>query len=336
LHGPTHAGARRARPLADHAAIGLLSLTLLASCGGQPAPAPAAAAQPAPLAGAASPVGGSQLLALLPRPGTPDGWSRAKAPQAFGADDLWEFIDGAAETYLAFGFQEALSSGFSSGGVDVVLDIYRMADSLHAYGIFMQEIPPSPGIIDLGRGAYAGSNVVVFWKGSCYVKVTAPAADRPGQARLVALARAVADRLPDGDALPPEIGWLQMPGLAPMSIRFVPKDVLGQGYLVNAFQAQYTSGTGGATLVVIPFDTPAAATAALARYRAFVAANGRIRTALKRPGDEGFAGDAGFHGRLVAVRSGSRLLVVLGATDDAAATGLAAACITRAASTKRP
>jgi hypothetical protein len=313
-------------------------LLSLVACGGQPASKPAAS--PAPAAAAAadavSASGGSQLLGIIPPPGTPEGWSRTKPPQAFGADDLWEFIDGAAETYLAFGFQEALSAGHAFGGTEVTVEVYRMAGSLNAWGIFMQELPPSAGFLQLGRDGYAGSNVVVFWKGACYVKLTAPAADRPGQARLVALARAIADRLPEGDPLPPEIAWFPPDGLTPHSVRLVPKDILGQGYLANGFQAQYEVPTGACTLVVVPFDTPAAAAAALDRYGSFLASDGKARIALKGPGNGGFSGDAGFHGQVVALRFGARLVFALGAAGRPAATALAAGYITRASAARQP
>jgi hypothetical protein len=296
----------------------------LAACGRQSA-APPAAATPAstPQADARG------ALALLPPAGTPPGWTRSKAPQSFGPDNLWEFIDGAAETYLAFLFQEAVTAGYSRGGAEVTVEVYRMADALHAYGIYMQEIAPAASFVATGAEGYVNGNVLNFWKGACYVKITAPAVDRPGADQLSALARAVADRVPDAGPLPVELASFPADHLAPHSIRYIPKDVLGQGYFTNGFEASYKDGPKDYRLVVVCLGSAQDATAALARYRSFVGGSGRLRPGRPTAGDAGFAGDDQLHGGLLAVRSGPRILVVLGAPSDAVASALASGFLAR-------
>ena len=92
-------------------ALCLLACVALASvvpgCAGKEASSvPAGAAVPAD---ASLPATARQVLTWLPGDKPVAGWKRTKAPQVFGPDNLWEFIDGAAETYLTFGFQELVS-----------------------------------------------------------------------------------------------------------------------------------------------------------------------------------------------------------------------------------
>ena len=171
----------------------------LSACGGsQPGstPPPASAA---PAAAAAD----TGLVAYLPAIGALAGWTRSKPPQAYSADNLWEFIDGAAETYVGFGVQDALSAGYTFGGADVSIEIYEVSDSLHAFGIYTQERPPAPRAVPVGAEGYLNSNVLIFWKGPCYVKLIAAEADKPGSAALATLAGAISEKLPGGAPLPP-------------------------------------------------------------------------------------------------------------------------------------
>jgi hypothetical protein len=295
-----------------------VALGLAACRGAQPtSPPPAPAAAPT-----ISATVESGLAAYLPPAGALAGWTRSKPPQTYSADTLWEFIDGAAETYVDFGFEDALSVGYANGGADVGIEIYRMADSLHAFGVYTQERPPAPQAVAVGAEAYANSNVLNFWKGSCYVKLIAPRPDQPGLAAMTTLARAISDKLPEGGPLPRELTAFPPKNLVPHSIKFLPKDVLGQRDLTNGFEASYQDGQTLVRLVVIPFATPGDATAAFRRYRGFVAGGGKVRTAATKVGDEAFAGDDRFSARVFGARSGPVVAISIGAASDGAASWL--------------
>jgi hypothetical protein len=297
---------------------GLTTTFALTACRGQQPAAP----PPSTSAAAAASVVETGLAAYLPPAGSLAGWARSKPPQAYSADTLWEFIDGAAETYVGFGFQDALSVGYTNGEAEVGIEIYQMADSLHAFGIYAQERSPTPQVVTAGAEGYANSNVLNFWKGPCYVKMIASRPDRPGLAAMTALARAIGDRMPGGAPLPRALTGFPPKNLVAHSIKFVPKDILGQRDLTNGFEASYQDGQAISRLIVIPFATPEDATAALKRYRAFVSAGGKVRAAVQKAGDEAFSGDDRFSGRVCAVRSGPVVAICVGALSDGAASSL--------------
>jgi hypothetical protein len=293
----------------------------LSACGSsQPGSAPPPASE-APVAAGPADTG---LAAYLPAAGAPAGWTRSKPPQAYSADNLWEFIDGAAETYVGFGVQDALGAGYTFGGADVSIEIYEASDSLHAFGIYTQERPPAPQAVPVGAEGYLNSNVLIFWKGPCYVKLIAARPDKPGSPALTALASAISEKLPGGAPLPRELAAFPRKNLVPHSIKLVPRDVLGQSYFVNGFEAGYQDGSVASRLIVIPCATPPEATASLGRYRAFAGHGGKTRTPSPRVGDEAFAADDRYSGRVVAVRSGATLVISVGAASDAAGSTLIA------------
>jgi hypothetical protein len=293
----------------------------LGACGGSQPGSPPPSAAAAPGAAVAADTG---LAAYLPAAGTLAGWTRSKPPQVYTADNLWEFIDGAAETYVGFGVQGALSAAYTFGGADVGIELYEMSDSLHAFGIYTQERPPAPQPVQVGAEGYAVSNVLIFWKGPCYVKLIATRPEKPGSAALAALAVAISEKLPAGEPLPRELAAFPKSNLVPHSIKLVPRDVLGQSYFANGFEAGYQNGPLASRLVVIPCATPSDAATSLGRYRAFVGHGEKTRALSARVGDEALAADDRYNGRIVAVRSGAILVISVGAASDAAGSALIA------------
>jgi hypothetical protein len=51
-------------------------------------------------------------------------------------DNLWDYIDGAADTYLAFGFENLHIAEYSKGKNIIKVEIYKHPDNVQAFGIY--------------------------------------------------------------------------------------------------------------------------------------------------------------------------------------------------------
>ncbi len=106
----------------------------------------------------------------------------------YDRDTLYEFIDGAADAYLARGFQRCVATTFTfaapAGEVEVAAEVYRFTDAAGARSQLAAERPgaarPLAGLAD----AWSDDNVLVSTRGVDYLKVTALA---PGEAAARAL-----------------------------------------------------------------------------------------------------------------------------------------------------
>ncbi len=305
-------------------AVAVATTVVLGSCSREgKAPAEPVANGPGGTAAAVAVAGASDPLpavASAPLPASAAGWTRSGAPKRYDAGDLWEYIDGAAEQFNAYGFEELTTATYAHpAGATATVDVYRMADPLNAFGIYAQETNPRAGLVAVGVEGRASVNAVNFWSASSYVKiVSTPARDtfRPG---MIALAEALAGGLGPAGQPPAQLRLFPPKGLVPGSVKYTPADILGQRDFKNGFEAQYQTGPQPSTLVLVPFETPEGARAALGRYESFLAKSGQPPKRLAKPGDGGFSAHDSFSGLIVAARSGRWLTISVGAPDESAA-----------------
>lgn len=261
----------------------------------------------------ALPESSQQLLALLPANDEVPGWSLKGNPKFAGPASLWELIDGAAEGYLTYGFQEVVSAHFSAASHELVVDVYRMRDSLNAFGIYAQERNPAAQFVKEGVEGYVTGMTLNFWAGDYYVKITGFEEQVETQHAMQAIASAIVRKIGPAGSAPAEIAWFPTANQIPHSVTYVPKDVLGQSSLTNAFEARYQAGSAEYRLLVADLQNADSAAQAFADYRQFLSGQGRPTTDLPVPaGDEGFTGEDGFYGQVMAARSGRHIVIALG------------------------
>jgi len=282
----------------------------LSSCAREKPAVQEQAAEPAAASGVSP-----HLLALLPANNEVAGWSMTQKPRSFRAGDLYEYIDGAADGFIAYGFQEVANADYkqAGSGYETVVDIYEMKDPLNAFGKYAEERNPSYPFLKIGNEGYSGGTAVNFWSGPYYVKIAAFDENDAVRQEMVKLAQAVAAKVKNPGGEPSALLWFPKANQLPHTALYIPKDVLAQSYLGNGFEIKYKTGGKEYKILLINMETSDAARDALARYRRFVATAGKDVKDIRSPADGGFSGKDSFYGSMAAARSGSRIAVVLGA-----------------------
>jgi len=71
------------------------------------------------------------------------GWVLRETPRTFTTENLYEYIDGNADLFLAYGFTHAAVGDYvpTAGEGWISVDIYDMGAPLHAFGIYQAEKP---------------------------------------------------------------------------------------------------------------------------------------------------------------------------------------------------
>lgn len=224
-----------------------------------------------------SPPGLATLGAALARELGP---FRATSPdEIYDETSIFEYIDGAAEVYLAYGMQNCLARRYEHPKGGLVLDVFAMRDAAGAYGAFTYD--QDGEALEIGQGALLRPGWLTFWQGRYFVSLTAEGEDEEHRQGTLALARAAAAALGPAAPLPQLLQRLPTAGLLPRSVRYLRHpsilgthlplslgDPLGLARDAEAVLGRYE---GGALLLVVRYPDAARATAALEKAQQLLA-----------------------------------------------------------------
>jgi hypothetical protein len=156
----------------------------------------------------------------------------------------------------------------------LVAEIYQMDTDEEAFGIYAAELSPGERPVDIGVQGYVSSNVVNFWQGPYYVKLTSYSAAPGIESALVEFGTAIEARMEDGSSEPPLLDVFPEKDRVHSSERFVPRNFLGQPFLNRGYRVDYDSRGIRYQLVLVEFDSPNQASDGLARYTQFLETQG--------------------------------------------------------------
>ena len=132
-----------------------------------------------------------------------DGWKQAGQPQLFSPETLYEYIDGGADLYLKYEFQELKVAEYQNDKkASVTVEVYRHRDANHAFGIYSQERLSNANFLEIGAQGYIESGFLNFIKGSSYVKLSSDNAGADDQETLLAFARRLSQEVEGRSSLP--------------------------------------------------------------------------------------------------------------------------------------
>ena len=132
----------------------------------------------------------------FPSTGSVAGWEKSGETRTFAAKDLYQYIDGDAEQYVAAGVVTASTADYKfQGGLEATADVYTMGDAGGSGKIFAKELTSDGKTVALGDGGVSHSGSVVFHKGTYLVRIVAYQLKPGSQEALLLLARAIEAKL---------------------------------------------------------------------------------------------------------------------------------------------
>jgi hypothetical protein len=211
-------------------------------------------------------------------------WTSVESTERYDPQTIFSYIDGHAEVYLAYGMRGCLARRYlpSTGDVAIVLDVFLMASSEDAYGVFTHGQEGDP--ISLGQGALARANWLSFWKGRFYVSVYAEDEADGAQDAVVALGRLVDQAIAEEGSRPALLECLPQEGLDPRSVRFFHDRQLLL-YHVPGLRGHPLATDGQNPTVVARFHREGARALLLVTDRQSLDAARAAETAARRNGD---------------------------------------------------
>ena len=155
------------------------------------------------------------------------GWKWDEKEIKYNSRTLFDYIDGAAELYLAYGFHNLTVRRFEkSNQPPITLELYEMASSEDAYGVFSFE--QQDEAIGIGQGSEFGGGLLRFWKGKYFVSIYADGEGVEVESTILKTGRAAANSIRATGPEPKLIDFIPVKdlGLVDKSVRYLKSHVL--------------------------------------------------------------------------------------------------------------
>lgn len=217
------------------------------------------------------------IAAMLPLADIPAGWTLgkpgAKHLETFNAENLFEKIDGRAESFIQYQVQGMAYAFYTPVGDDeneVQVYIFDMSNPLQALGKYGSE-KPADGvkILPLGTEGYASAGSTLFYADRYYTQIVSTKDDPKFADFALTLAKRIAAmQIPktapgsgpeSKKTTPQEVFALLPKEPAQSSPKFAAQDVFGYGFLTDVFMADFGQAKGKFQGFIRPYASGAEA-----------------------------------------------------------------------------
>jgi len=234
--------------------LGCLILALvLVGCGGKPA----------------------ALSGAFPGADAVPGWTPAGDAETFDSENLYDLVNGQAESFFAYGFEQVAVRHYENAeGTRLDVEVWQLATPADAYGLFTAQRAGTPATIGNDGDADPGRRLA-FWQDRYVAHVRA--SQDVDDADLQSLAEAVSAALPSGGERPALMDHLTPDGLVAHSAIFFHEEIsiqsdlwlggenlLGLSPETDGVLARYDVGGAMARLLLVQYPDAEAALAGLA------------------------------------------------------------------------
>jgi hypothetical protein len=236
------------------------------------------------------------------------GYKTVNEYPVYTPDDLWNYIDGAADAYLALGFLDLNITEYKKGKKAIKAEIYRFGDDAMAFGMYSLERSPGYDFIQVGVQGYNEDGVVFFYKDRYYIKIMTQSESKKVNESMKELAGLIATRIGGKNEFPALLKLYPSEGLVRNQETYILESVLGHEFLRGAFRASYEVDNDRFDVYLFNCKSPEEASAMATRLAGDAYA----------PGEDIFkyVFEDGFNGMLHMAQQRERIVIVSGLGTD--------------------
>jgi len=212
-------------------------------------------------------------------PSEAGGWKRTGEAVRYQGREIFDYMDGAGEVYLAYNFRQLTVHRFErQGHPALIAELYEMGTPADAFGVFsFDKQDPEAGI---GQGSEFGGGLLRFWKGSHFVSIYGEGEGKEQEQAVLEIGRKLASSIVGTGEPPRLIRALPTERQIEGSVKFVRSHVLlNQRCFISyenilrleadteAVFARYDFGNEKTFVLLVGYPSEARAASALATFR---------------------------------------------------------------------
>jgi hypothetical protein len=203
------------------------------------------------------------------------GWRASGAVKLVNKSNIFDYMDGAGELYLAYDFKDlAVREYAKPSQPKITAEVYRLGSSSDAYGVYSHE-RGGGGPAGIGQDRDYGVGLLRFWKNTYFVRIVAEKETEQSKAAVLATGRLISRSISGTGKRPSMLGMLPKTGLIPDSVHYFHKHTvlnfhfyLADGNILNlsakteALLAQYKIDSSKPRLLIVRYPSVKDATSA--------------------------------------------------------------------------
>ena len=237
------------------------------------------------------------------------GWTLFPNERVYVPSDLWDLIDGAADSYLSYDFIDLhLADYKNDAGINVRVELYHHSSFDNAFGIYTTERSPDYHFIDIGSQGYLEEGALNFLCGYYYIKVTTSSQGDDAQKSLIRIAENIQQHLAQ-DRNWPDVFQIFPPGMIQYSEHYIAENFLGFEFLHSAFTVDYNQDEEGFQVFIIRTNEPEEVHEMLRRYLKFTKQDIEVK-------DGSFLIKDPYNGDINAILTGNTLAGIIDCSDE--------------------
>jgi len=141
-------------------------------------------------------------------------WTEADPPKVYEGDDLFVLINGGADLFFEYGFQNVVLYRYvNNQDQRIRAEVYEMEDDHAAYGIYLKYLPKDAQALESGDKGYLSDSYLGFWKEKYFCIITLENPNEEVRADAVHLAGIFDEKLKGKGSVPKICGYLPDEGL---------------------------------------------------------------------------------------------------------------------------
>ena len=184
------------------------------------------------------------------------GFRKIENYPVYTSENLWDFINGAADGFLSLGFIDLHIAEYKKGKELIKAEIYRHRDHTLAFGIYASERSSDYNFMTFGAQGYNIEGSLNFFKGNYYIKIRT-FSEKPKTINAVrSLASRIEMILPGETDMPSLISLFPAEGKRKNEEVYINESVLGHSFLNKAFKAVYQVGNDIFNIYIFKSGSP--------------------------------------------------------------------------------
>ncbi len=201
------------------------------------------------------------------------GWGLSMDFPVYSSDNLWDYINGAADSYLSYGFRNLYMAEYNKGKSRIKAEVYVHKDGKNAFGIYTAERSPDYDFLDIGVQGYQTGGALNFLIGNYYVKMHSDSDKKWVHKAMKAISKKLIENLNGSADFPAMLKYLPEKGKLANQQRYIARNFLGHEFFYEVFTANYEREAQKFTLFITKKSSTGECKKLIQRYLEFTGQN---------------------------------------------------------------